>query len=144
MESSQGVESGKIHFHLRMGEELTVQVLPGIRRMLLQQLSHCKEVEVDFTRVSIVDAKSIRSILSIRREALRKGKAMRFMSRNEAFLKLMNSMDRTLPDANQAIRILTVSPDTSRLGARSRCCAVRLPMGKQPPGCIRPHSASIQ
>lgn len=79
-------------FHFRVGGELTKQTLPNIRRLIRQQFDCCREIEIDFSDVSVVDSKGIRAMLSIRRKALRKNKSLHFVSRNEAFLKLLDLM----------------------------------------------------
>ena len=89
------IDSGKIRLHFWVGGELTVHTLPSIQRVLLQQLNCCREIEVDFSEVRVVDTMSVRAILAIRREALQKDQALYFVSRNEAFLKLLDLMYRT-------------------------------------------------
>ena len=97
------INVGTSHLHFRVDGELTAQTLPRIRRALRQQLNYCRAIEVDFSEVSIVDSKSVRAILAIRREALRKDKALHFVSRNEAFLKLLESMNHAFSGAEPAI-----------------------------------------
>lgn len=88
------IGSGKIRLHFWVGGELTVHTWPSIQRVLLQQLNSCREIEVDFSEVRVVDTMGVRAILAIRREALQKDKALHFVSRNEAFLKLLDLMYR--------------------------------------------------
>ena len=90
-------------FLFPVGRELTVHTLPDIQRGLMQQLNRCREVEVDFSAVRVVDNRGVRAILSMRRDALRKGKALHFVSRSAAFLQLLDSMSRVLLGSERVI-----------------------------------------
>lgn len=94
---------GNIPFHYLVGGELTVYTLPSIQHVLQQQLTHDNEIEVDFSQVRIVDSMGVRAILAIRREALRNNRALHFVSRNEAFLKLLDFMNHAEFGADPAI-----------------------------------------
>jgi len=80
---------------LTMAGAVTLRTLPGIRQELLYQLGSHREMEVDMSGVVVVDTEGLRAILAIRREAARENKAMRFVSRNSAFLELLDAMNRT-------------------------------------------------
>lgn len=97
MDSNQSTScaSETANFHFPVGRELTVHTLPDIHRGLMQQLNRCREVEVDFSAVRVVDNRGVRAILTIRRDALRKGKALHFVSRSAAFLQLLDAMNGT-------------------------------------------------
>jgi len=84
--------AGNIHSHFWVGGELTAYTFPRIRRVLLQQLDRCGEIEIDFSEVRVVDTIGVRAMIAIRHEAMRKNKTLYFVSRNEAFLKLLDLM----------------------------------------------------
>lgn len=104
MSSSQmtTADVGKIRSHFWVGSELTADTLPRIQRVLLKQLNCCTEIEVDFSEVRIVDTLSVRALLVIRREAMRRDKTLHFVSGNEAFLKLLDLMYRADFGADRA------------------------------------------
>lgn len=79
---------------MTMAGAITLRTLPGIREELLHQLGCHREMEVDLSGVAVVDTEGVKAILAIRREAARDNKALRFVSRNEAFLALLDSMNR--------------------------------------------------
>lgn len=80
---------------MRMGQMITSYTLPGIQSELLRELSCHREVEIDFSDVIVVDTACIRAILAIRQEAGGKNKSLRFMSRSEYFLRLLESMNKS-------------------------------------------------
>ncbi len=86
------VAAGNVHSHFWVGGELTTNTFPRIQRVLLQQLDHYGEIAVDFSEVRVVDTLGVRALLAIRHEAVRKNKTLYFVSRNEAFLKLLDLM----------------------------------------------------
>lgn len=79
---------------MRMAGAITLRTLPGIREALLRQLDSHREMEVDVSDVAVVDTEGVRAILAIRRDAVRNNKALRFVSSNEAFLSLLDAMNR--------------------------------------------------
>lgn len=88
-------EDGDQKCRLTMAGAITLRTLPGIRQELLRQLGCHREMEVDVSDVAVVDTEGVRAILALRREAARDNKALRFVSRNEAFLELLDAMNRT-------------------------------------------------
>lgn len=87
-------EDGDHKCRMTMAGAITLRTLPGIRQEMLHQLGCHQEMEVDLSGVAVVDTEGVRAILAIRREAARENKALRFVSRNEAFLQLLDSMNR--------------------------------------------------
>lgn len=80
---------------MRMGQMVTSHTLPGIQCELLRELNCHSEVVVDFSGVMMVDTACIRAILTIRDEAARKNKSLRFMSSSEYFLRLLESVNES-------------------------------------------------
>lgn len=72
---------------------ITVHTLDGIRDLLMRQMSQQTDIEVDLTGVSVVDTAGLRGMLSLRAEASARRRAVRFVSRNKTFLKLLEHMD---------------------------------------------------
>lgn len=72
---------------------ITVHTLGGIRDLLMRQMSRQSEIEVDLSGVRTVDTAGLRGLLSLRGEAARHGRALRFVSRNKAFMNLLEHMD---------------------------------------------------
>lgn len=79
---------------VRMTGSITLRTFPGIRQELLQWFGTHREMEVDLSDVAVVDTEGVRAFLTLRNEAARDDRVLRFVSRSEAFLKLLDVMNR--------------------------------------------------
>ncbi|MBS4096823.1 MAG: STAS domain-containing protein [Sulfuricella sp.] len=77
---------------LGASREITAHTIGRIRSQLIRRLADQHEVEIDCSMVREVDTVGIKGILALRNEALRRHITLRFVSRNQAFLLLLEQM----------------------------------------------------
>jgi len=87
---------GKAVYQLSVCREITVYTIGRLRSQLIRQLTGKREIEIDCSMVRQVDRAGIEGILALRDEASRRHVTLRFVSRNQAFLRLLEQMETTI------------------------------------------------
>lgn len=78
---------------LRIEGEFTIYHARQIRDDLLEHLDSSKEIELDLGGVTEMDTAGIQLLLAAKREGLRRGKPVRYVSHSQAALEVIDLYD---------------------------------------------------
>ena len=87
MESTS--DNGSDPCYLRLEGEMTIFTATDIKERLLAPLPHCRQVDVDLSRVSEMDSAGLQLMLLAKREATAQGKDIRFVAHSPAVLDVL-------------------------------------------------------
>lgn len=78
------------HRNIAIKEDMTIYNAAAQKRMLLEALSGCEELDLDLSRVSEMDTAGFQVLLLTKREAMQASKTMRLTAHSKAVTELLD------------------------------------------------------